>query len=337
MTTSQAPRQPELLPLVRLLGAPQHSPWTVGIATTLALGLTGSAAVLLGASQGVAGDRLYDSAAQLWVNSAATGYVLGIMLYETRRLCGDLARLHPHLRGATALADSDLFQRNHHPRALALVTLGGTLYGAFFNYTTDGLLYQAISGTAPAWEYAWGPVVLISLWAAVFHVFWILLDNARRLARIARQDIRVDLANVAAFDVVAHAGIRQLLMIIVGLTVIPIQAIMTGTLRPLDFAPALGVVLPVGIILLALPLIGAHQAIATEKQRELVRLDRDIARARRGSERHMLLALYRHQIESMPAWPLSLRNLAQIALYLVLPPLAWIAAALVESVVSDAL
>lgn len=327
--------EPSMLPLVRLFGA--RSPWTVGIGTTLLLGAIGSLAILVGASQGVSEARLDASTAQLWVNSTATGYVLGLLIFETRRLCADFVSIRPRLLDPGALDLPDLFMRNHHPRSLAAVTIFGAAFGTYFNYSTNGLLHQLVHGHALAWEYAWGPLVLLALWTVVFHVLWILFDNARLLARIARQHVRVDLARLAVFDLFANTGIRHLLLIIVGLTVIPVQSIMTGSLNPIDFVPALAVVLPVGMLLLVLPIYGAHQAIAAQIARELRKIDGLLEAAAPLSDRHLLLALYRQQLAETPAWPLSLRALARIALYLVIPPLAWIAAALVESLVNEAL
>lgn len=328
-------QRPPLLPLVRLCGA--QSPWLVGVVATLLLGLAGSSAILLALAHDVAPDRLYRSAIQLWTNSAATGYALGILLYEARRLTDEYARLRPFLRDAGTLDDPELFRRNRHPVALMLVTLSGVSYGAAFNYSTEGLLQELAHGIAPAWEYAWGPLVLVALWTAVFHVLWTLFDNARMLGRIARCHVEVSLNRLDVMDVFGRAGVRYLLMMIVGLTVLPIQAIMAGSMKPLDFIPTLAIVLPVGLVMLVLPIFGAHRAIAAARDREIRRVDRQIETEQPESDRFMLLTLYRHRIESTPAWPLSLRNLAQIGFYLVLPPLAWVAAALVESAVSSAL
>jgi len=330
-----APSHPPLLPLVRLYGS--QSPWLVGVAATVLLRLAGSLAILLGKVQDVAPDRLYRSAIQLWSNSAAIGYALGILLYEARRLTGEYARLRPFLRDPGALDDPELFRRNRHPLALALVTWSGAIYGVVFNYATHGLFHELVHGIAPAWEYAWGPLVLVALWTAVFHVLWTLFDNARMLGRIARHHIEVSLNRLDIMDVFGRAGVRYLLMMIVGLTVLPIQAIVAGSMKPLDFIPSLAIVLPVGLVMLVLPIFGAHRAIAAARKRELDRVDGLIGAQAPDSDRLMLLTLYRHRIESIPAWPLSLRNLAQIGFYLVLPPLAWVAAALVESAVSKAL
>jgi hypothetical protein len=330
-----APSCPPLLPMVRLFGS--RPPWLIGVFATLVLGLAGSPAILIGIAQDIGADRLYRSAIQLWTNSAATGYALGILLYDTRRLTSEYARLRPFLRDVGELDDPDLFRRNRHPLALALVTLSGLAYGLFFNYSTEGLFYELAHGITPAWEYAWGPIMLVVLWTTVFHALWILFDNAWLLGRLARHHVTVDLHRLGIMDVFGHAGIRYLLLMIVGLTVLPIQAILAGRMKPVDFVPTLAIVLPVGLIMLVLPIFGAHRAIAAARDRELARIDGLLDVQAPGSDRLMLLTLYRHRVESTPAWPLSLRNLAQIVLYLVLPPLAWVAAALVQSLVSDAL
>jgi hypothetical protein len=330
-----AMRDPTLLPLIRLFGRRPAPLVALGIA--LILGLTGSTALLAGLLNDAPLASLWRSAVQLWINALAAGYVVGIALYESRRLDVDLAELRPSLHDGPWKTDVLLFARNRYPRSLLTATLAGAAFGAMFNIETRGLLHQLLHGLPPAWEYAWGPLVLVVLWALVFHVLWVMLGHTRMLARIARQAVRFDLNRLAVFDPIANAGIRHLLLIIVGLTVIPVQAILTGTLAPMDFAPAVAVVLPAGLVLATTPIYGAHRAIVAARSAELQRLDAELEHTSGHSDRHLLLALYRYQVAATPAWPLTLRSVGRAAVYLVIPPLAWVAAALVEARLSAVL
>jgi hypothetical protein len=328
-----AMRDPSLLPLIRLFG--RYSALLVGMAITLALGLVGSLALVAGVLLEAPGGRIAQSAVQLWINALATGYVVATALYASRRLDADLAVLRPDLAGGTWERDPQLFARNHHPRGLALATAAGALFGAGFNIERRGLLWEWMSGQSLSWEYAWGPAVLILLWAAVFHVLWVLLDHTRLLARLAREGVRVELHRPGVFDPIANAGIRHLLLILVGLAVIPAQSILTGTLAPADFTLALVVVAPAALVVLITPVYGAHRALRSARSAELERVDAELRGLERHTDRYLLLALYRYRVAELTDWPLSLRLLGRVAVYLVIPPLAWVAAAFVESRVSD--
>jgi hypothetical protein len=323
--TSQAP----LLPLIRLFG--RWPAGLVGIAITLVLGALGCAALIYGAHTGRPATALWRSGAQLWINSLTIGYLVAIALFESRRLDVDLAELRPALGPGPWRHDPALFARNRHPRALAAVSAAGALFGVAFNIASGGTLGQLLAGKPMTWEYAWGPPVLVLLWTTLFHALWLLLGHARLLARIARHGVQVELSRLDVFDPVVNAGLRHLLLIIIGLAVIPMQGILAGDLAPIDFVPALAIVLPVALLLLATPIHGVYRAVAAARGAELARIDADLERAEPRSDRALLLALYRHQVAAMPAWPLSLRRFGRVGFYLVIPPLAWVAAALVES------
>jgi hypothetical protein len=333
MQANEVPAAP-LLPVVRLTR--NRSPSTVGIAVALFFGALGSIPLVLGAAQqGVTPRDLANEVIQLIANSAALGYLTGILVFESRRLTSDFATIRPHLLERDGFDDRDLFLRNRRPRTLAALTVLGAVAGAVLNYSYGGALHQALNGRPIAWATAWAPLVIVPLWAGIFHLLWVFLDNARLLGRIARSHVVVDPAELGSMDVFAGAGIRYLWMIVIGLAVIPVQGILTGSLKPIDVLPTLAVVGPVGALLLFLPIYGAHKGIAAAITREIERLDALLRQAAPHSDRFLLLSLYRGQLADTPAWPLSLRSLARIALYLVIPPLAWVAAALVESLVSD--
>jgi hypothetical protein len=95
-----------------------------------------------------------------------------------------------------------------------------------------------------------------------------------------------------------------------------------------------------------LPLRGIRRRIAQQRGAILLRLDQrldpltgaDIANA--GAEQLFELdALLdmRERVAAAPAWPLDLAGVRRILLYIVLPPLTWAAAALVEMAIDNAL
>jgi hypothetical protein len=320
-------KEPELLPLVRHFG--KRSPVALGCVIGVVLGGLGSIALFFSTDAAEA----YRSGMQLWVTALLVGYVVGIVLLEVRRSGSELARLPGWEASRHGAASANPFAANRHPRTLMAFTLGGIAFGLVFNVYVEGLVYQALVGKSLTWAYAWGPPLLMVLWGVVFHALWILIDNAFLLARIGEQ-VHVDLNDVGALDVFANAGTRHMLLLVGGLAVFPIQSIFGGGLSPLDLLPGLLIVVPVGLFLFVWPVLAVRHAILWAKRDELALIDLQLAAAPHLDDRYVLLSLLRRQVASIPAWPLSLRNLARLALYLVIPPLTWVAAAFVDAFVS---
>ena len=49
------------------------------------------------------------------------------------------------------------------------------------------------------------------------------------------------------------------------------------------------------------------------------------------------LLIYRREIQQAPEWPFDMPALTRLGLYLILPPLTWVAAALIENLVDKLL
>jgi len=101
-------------------------------------------------------------------------------------------------------------------------------------------------------------------------------------------------------------------------------------------------VLADGIGLLLLPMIGIRQKVREIKQEALDMLDREIQHASRELEPDDLrylsdLLSQRAAIERTREWPLDTTLFSRIAMYFVIPPLAWVGSARVEIQIQSAL
>ena len=95
------------------------------------------------------------------------------------------------------------------------------------------------------------------------------------------------------------------------------------------------------IFLFLLPVIPVHRRVARAKQSELAAVNADIA-ARAdtpepGYSTLEPLLVYRREVLDAPEWPFDTGALGRLALYLIIPPLTWIGAALIEIVVDTAI
>lgn len=305
--------------------------WRFAVAVAIALGVVGSIPLLIAYNANYDVHAIYHSFVSVWINSFVVGYVVGLPVFE--RLAADVERVAPLLdeaaRTRARATLSDIWSNAAVWGARAI----GVIYGFIPSAPT---LLHIIEGRPGAFIYLWVPLLIPLLWATALPALWRLIRLSLFVYRLGRE-VRVDLGDQRLLGVFTDIGIRHLLIIVIGLSVIPMQAILTGAIQLNDFAPALIATVPVALTVLVLPILGVHRGVAFAKERELDRLTLLLETADRDSERFLLLSLYRQRIAETSEWPLSAGSASRVVLYVVIPPFAWIAAALVENVVSNLL
>lgn len=306
--------------------------WRLGVAVALGLGVVGSAPSLFAYLSGYEIDRIYHSFVSSWINAIVIGYVIGLPVFD--KLAADVERLAPLLDApARAYARTTLSDTWTNPSIWAARAIG-LIYGSIPSVPT---LLAALRGVPNALLYLWVPLLIPLLWAIAVPALWRLIRLSLFVHRLGRDHVHVDLGDQRALGVFADIGIRHLAIIAGGLSVIPMQAILTGSLTLVDFVPALLATTPVMLIVLALPVVGIHRGVVAAKAAELERLADVVAAAPRDSDRYLLLSLYRQRIADVSEWPLTMGSATRVVFYVVIPPLAWIAAAVVENLVSTVL
>ena len=264
--------------------------WRLGLAVALGFGLIGSTPLLVAYARDYAIEDIYSSLVALWVNAIVIGYVIGVPMYQgiEADVNRPLPLMDPEER-ARAGRDLRSAWSNAGVWVARLIGVGvGLLLSA-------GPLRSAIAGSDGSLLYLW--VVLIPIvWAVIVPALWRLIRLSLFVFRLGRDRVRVDLGDLHSLDAFADIAIRTLLFIVVGLSMIPMQAILRGSLAPLDFVPALLVTVPVALIVVILPMWGIHRAMIAAKQMELERLTqlRDATNA--DSDRFLLLSLYLREI-----------------------------------------
>ncbi len=305
--------------------------WRLGLATTLGLGAAGSIPLLVAYLGGHELHPLYRSFVGLWVNAVVIGYIVGWPMFSM--LAADVERLtlamEPADRSRARTELSDAWSN----RGVWIARGLGVLYGAILS---SPVVVDVLHEQRQALPYLWVPLVVPLLWATILPALWRLIRVSVFVRRLGGR-VRINLDDPRVLGVFADIGIRHLLVIIVGLSVIPMQAILTGQIQTVDFVPALVVTVPVALVVLLLPMWGVRAAMTAAKRIELDRLTELANTAEQGSDRHMLVSLYRRQIADTPEWPASAGAASRVLFYVVIPPLAWIAAALVQDLVSNVL
>lgn len=94
-----------------------------------------------------------------------------------------------------------------------------------------------------------------------------------------------------------------------------------------------------------LPVWPLHKRLQHAKREELGIINRQLGHVRPQSSTAIdnaeqldevnRLLLYRREIQQVSEWPFDMPALTRLGLYLILPPLTWVAAALIENLVDS--
>lgn len=147
-----------------------------------------------------------------------------------------------------------------------------------------------------------------------------------------------DLTPLAPF---ARSGMSDVVLIVGVLILTTVQSI-DATFRPQNYLYAVAVALPAGMILLLRPMLSIHRRLRAVHASELETVSRLIRATPRTLDAAVVSTLEmllqrRDRIRALPAWPLDLAMTSRLVAYGVLPPLAWVTAAIVEQYLGEVL
>ncbi|MEZ5559082.1 MAG: hypothetical protein R3E86_11170 [Pseudomonadales bacterium] len=317
-------------------GRGRAAPWTVGFARRthpLLLPLlwavptfTYFAIVIVHAP---AGSQLFRASDQAWgsalIYSLLPAYLLGCSYPMWLRASQSAAALRP------VLADPERVVRMISAGPV-LLRVAGALFGMGFGVLQLAGALERIAGS---------PAVLLD--ASVFcgnvavwtTVGFVVAEGLRVSVAFSRagSNVRVDLYDFRTLRPFARVASLYVLVVMGALALMPVQAVSTD-IRVENYLPGLIVGVPAGVFMFVLPLWGVHRAIAAARGERLDELRERIARVDRSDLAQLELLLgHLDRMRALHTWPVDVRMLSRALFYLVLPPLAWVAAALVEVLV----
>jgi hypothetical protein len=165
-----------------------------------------------------------------------------------------------------------------------------------------------------------------------------LLDNAIVFARLAKQ-ADIDLLNTARLTPFARVAVFSTLAVIGAQASFPLMLI-EGDARAWAFVPGLVATGGPMILLFALPVWPIHRALTGAKRIRLVELNHAISQTPEPDlaqpdslERLNALLAFRREIQQVSEWPFDVSVVTRLGLYLIIPPLTWVGAALIENLV----
>lgn len=230
-------------------------------------------------------------------------------------------------------------------RAALRFGLSGFLLIPAIGYTVDrdpGIYFRAdYWGLGQTWIWVVGCFVTFTGGILTYRVF----ADARTFARLARALPVVDLLDREALLPFARQGLRSAVPGVIFATFLALNLGDEGFFLAIALFGA--IVLAQSVAALLLPLRGLHGRLRAAKREELARVNAAIRGqpgALRGSSlaqrEHLALAdllAWRRFVESVPEWPIDVSTLGRLALYIGIPLLSWVGAALVERVLDLAI
>jgi len=148
------------------------------------------------------------------------------------------------------------------------------------------------------------------------------------------QTLRVDIYDTARYRVVAKMATSDVLIVAGAMAFMPLQSL-DAEFRIWNYQAGFIIGISTAICLFMVPLIGARHSISMLKSQKLA----DLIKLRSAIPKKDVAQLEAHlshedRIRSIPNWPIDLNLITRIIGYVIIPPIAWVGAALVEQIVN---
>lgn len=196
-------------------------------------------------------------------------------------------------------------------------------FGAVWN-----LLSSSLSGFVAA-------LVPLVVWLTMTCAIVSLVDNARLFRRLSK-NIHVDLLDIQSLNPFGRMAVSSTLMIIGAQASVSIMWL-DGKADPWTTIPGMILTSAAMLYLFVAPVLPIHRSLKVAKISELARLQELINNRNRRTEGDYAgvapLLAYRREIIGTREWPFDLSVMARLGLYIVIVPLTWIGAALIERAV----
>lgn len=267
-------------------------------------------------------------------------YVLTMTAGVIERMQTALDQLRPELDLSAEEFERARQSVSGAPRRVRIgVALTGLAAGLLHNALVVYTLNTDQSGSA---TFVAVSASTILTWFVMLHCIVALIRNAGLFDELGRARIRIDLlrpAQVEPFGVAAWLPATALMG-----TQIAYPLLSLGGLNLMGSLPGFGLTLISVIYLLIRPMWNVHKQLREARTALLRSIDTRLTRWRGRTPDHNLaddalqevtaLLQFRSQVDALPVWPFNPALAARWLFYVVIPPVTWVLAALVENLVN---
>jgi len=281
-------------------------------------------------------------------------YAISAGTYVIRRSQAVLQQLSVHMQMNRSTIDQFVLQLGgRKPQTLWLITAVTLIFGSLHNHLLDNSIFDIYrSGVWQRYELGISLGTLLT-WFVLMHVASAFVANARLFAQLGREHIRIDLLNTHLLNPFGTIAWLPSLGLMGTQMVYPLMSI-GSELELSAVIPGFAFTSITLVYLFIRPTWSLHKRLLQAKAEALTATNKAIntwQQANRssstGTERRTAISIagradgealnrlqallnYRAYIQGLSEWPFSLSTVGKWALYVIIPPLTWLCAALVE-------
>jgi len=279
--------------------------------------------------------------------SLVIAYIIPLFSYITDKAQEAMLQLRPLLNLDDAGFNRRLQQLATVRPTLTVLHLGlGAVLGGIHMSLVAGSPGAVITrlSTSPAEFLSIAGALLV--WIIMTTVIAMLIHQAIIFARLGRDAVHIELLSTRNLLPFARVSMSSSLTITGALALFPLIGLEIGMDLMQILPGAIATLIPL-IIIFIVPVWPVRTRIAALKDETLADLNQQIvALLDRGGQETpaaridpalVSLLVYRREIMMVSTWPFDLGNIAKLSLYMIIPPLTWVAAALIENLVDAVL
>lgn len=253
-------------------------------------------------------------------------FMMGLLWRRTEVVLGELKPM-----AQPAIYAEVQTRLQHLPPVSVLFVVAGVIFGGWQNsYFIQGLIDgDPLAGIDVAMFvgncWLWGVVGLMLCWR-------VRVSNG--ISKMG-ETLDLDIYRLDKLQPLARLATTEILVVAGALAFMPLQSL-DASLDVANYLPGMTVGIPAAIILFLLPLWGAHQNIIKRKAERLAILYAQQDNISRDSIVELEpVAAHVDRVKSIPNWPIDVQLITRIFVYVVIAPLAWVCAALVEQMLES--
>ncbi len=196
---------------------------------------------------------------------------------------------------------------------------------------SPAILLQRLVSNVPATALVLGAELV---WIVMMFVVAALLDNARLFNRLSAYT-RIDLIDTSRLTAFARVAVASTLALIGAQAAFPVMWVSPDSSAVAMVPGLIATAIPM-FFLFALPVWPIHRALAAAKSSELRRINERLRSERLVTDGATDFAplnellIYRREIAQVSDWPFNAGVATRLVFYLVIPPLTWVAAGLID-------